>query len=404
MRPTLICLENVEEFRGWGPLRDDGLPDREREGDTFRRWTAELRNLGYAVEWRELRACDYGTPTVRKRLFVVARCDGRPIVWPSPTHGEGLLPYRTAAECIDWRRPCPSIFLSAEEARAIGVKRPLADATLRRIARGTVRYVIEAAEPFIVPVTHSGDSRVNAVGEPLRTVTTAPRGEHALIAPCFIPRYGERPSRQARCHAAYLVQHNTGMTGHDARTPLSTIVQRGTTQGLVTAFLSRHFGGSTGQHAAVPAPTVTAALCHHYSSNTNGGDGRLSQPHKTITTGGHHSLIAAFLTKYYGEGGQWQTPADPMHTVPTRGRMGLVTVAVDGQTYVLDDIGMRMLTPRELFRAQGFPDDYVIDPPIAGKRLGKTAQIRMCGNSVCPQVAEAVVRANLLDRAMPRAA
>ena len=433
-RPTLICLENVEEFRGWGPLRDDGLPDREREGHTFRRWTAELRNLGYTVEWRELRACDYGTPTLRKRLFVVARCDGRPIVWPQPTHGPGLLPYRTAAECIDWWRPCPSIFLSPKEARAIGVKRPLADATLRRIARGTVRYIIEAAEPFIVPVTHSGDSRTNAVDEPLRTVTTAPRGEHALVAPCFIPRYGERPGQQARCHAvdapartivpgangaflstAYLVQHNTGMTGHDARTPLSTIVQRGTTQGLVTAFLSRHFGGSTGQRATIPAPTVTAggggktalvaaALCHHYSSNTNGGDGRLSQPHKTVTTGGHHSLITAFLTKYYGEGGQWQTPADPIHTIPTPGRMGLVAVVVDGQTYLIDDIGMRMLSPRELFRAQGFPDDYVIDPPVAGKRLTKTAQIRMCGNSVCPQVAQAIVRANLLQQTLPRAA
>ena len=433
-RPTLICLENVEEFRGWGPLDEHGLPDRTREGETFRRWIRELRQLGYDVKWRELRACDYGTPTLRKRLFIVARCDGQPIVWPEPTHGDGLLPYRTAAECIDWRIPCPSIFLSAEEGRALGVKRPLADATMRRIARGTVRYVIQAAQPFIVPVTHKGDSRTNSIHEPVRTVTTAHRGEHALVSPCFVPRYGERNGQSARCHAVdapartivpgangamltsvYLAQHNGGMTGHDARTPMSTIVQRGTTQALVTAFLSRHFGASIGQHAQAPAHTVTAggggktalvaaALSHQYSSNTHGGDGRLTLPHKTITTGGHHGLIAAFLTKYYGEGGQRQAPADPMHTIPTRGRLGLVTVSVDGQTYVLDDIGMRMLTPRELFRAQGFPDSYIIAPIFNGKPMTKTAQIRMCGNSVCPQVAEAIVRANVLAHALPRAA
>ena len=204
--------------------------------------------------------------------------------------------------------------------------------------------------------------------------------------------------------SAYLAQHNGGMTGHDARTPVSTILRRGSNQALVAAFLSRHFGNSTGQHPAAPAPTVTAggagktalvaaALSHNYSSNTNSGDGRLTRPHKTVTTGGHHALVAAFLAKYYGQGGQWQSPADPMHTIPSRDRLGLVTVTIDGATYVLEDIGMRMLTPRELYTAQGFPADYVIDPLVGGKRLSKTAQIRMCGNSVCPQVAEAVVRA-----------
>ena len=433
-RPAVICLENVEEFQVWGPLDMEGLPVKERGGETFKRWVRELRRLGYRVEWRELRACDYGTPTVRKRLFVIARCDGRPIVWPEPTHGEGLQPYRTAAECIDWSLPCPSIFLSKEDGRALGVKRPLAEATMRRIARGVVRYVLEAAEPFIVPITHSGDLRVHSIGDPLRTVTTAHRGEHALIAPYFIQRHGERAGQAPRCHpadrpahvvtptanshmlaCAYLAQHNTGMTGHDARRPVSTIVQRGTTQGFATAFLSRHFGGSVGQDAEAPAPTVTAggggktaivaaALSHQYSSNTNGGDGRLARPHKTVTTGGHHGLIAAFLTKYYGEGGQWQTVADPMHTVPTKDRMGLVTVAIDGQTWALDDIGMRMLTPRELFRAQGFPDSYIVDPPFNGKPMTKTAQIRMCGNSVCPQVAEAIVRANVGAEPMAEAA
>lgn len=433
-RPRIICLENVEEFQGWGPLDDHGRPDRLREGDTFRRWVRDLRELGYSVEWRELRADDYGTPTIRKRLFVVARCDGMPIAWPSPSHGEGLLPYATAAQCIDWSLPCPSIFLSREEGRALGVKRPLADATMRRIARGTVRYIVDAADPFIVPVTHSGDRRVHPVDEPVRTLTAAHRGEHALISPYFVQRHGERPAQAPRCHpadrparvitpsansqmlvSAYLAQHNGGMTGHDARTPVSTILRRGSNQALVAAFLSRHFGNSTGQHPAAPAPTVTAggagktalvaaALSHNYSSNTNGGDGRLTRPHKTVTTGGHHALVAAFLAKYYGQGGQWQSPADPMHTVPSRHRLGLVTVTVDGATYVLDDIGMRMLTPRELYTAQGFPADYIIDPFVAGKRLSKTAQIRMCGNSVCPQVAEAVVRANLAAHALDRAA
>ena len=172
-RPSIICLENVEEFQQWGPLDLDGQPIKERIGETFKKWVKELRKHGYRVEWRELRACDYGSPTVRKRMFLIARCDGAPIVWPEPTHGEGLLPYRTAAECIDWSIPCPSIFLTKEQGRALGVKRPLAEATMRRIARGTVRYVLEAAEPFIVPVTHAGDTRCYPIDEPFRTVTGA---------------------------------------------------------------------------------------------------------------------------------------------------------------------------------------------------------------------------------------
>ena len=391
VRPRVIFLENVEEFRDWGPLGADGLPCRERRGQTFDKWVGELRRLGYRVEWRELRACDYGTPTIRKRLFLIGRCDGTPIAWPEPTHGPGLLPYRTAAECIDWSIPCPSIFLTKEEGRAINAKRPLADATMRRIARGVVRYVLESAEPFIVPATHNGDLRSNPAAEPLRAVTTARRGEHALAAPYFVQRYGEREGQSPRCRAvdqpmqtvtptvngaslvaAWLAQHNTDMVGHDSRAPMSTIVQRGCTQGVLAAHLS-----------------------HQYTSNTNGGNGRLELPHKTITTGGHHLLIAAFLSKYYGEGGQWQAVDGPAHTIPTRDRMGLVTVSVGGVDYVITDIGMRMLTPRELFRAQGFEDSYIIDPEYRGKRLTKTAQIRMCGNAVCPQVAEAVVRANV---------
>ena len=414
-RPRIIMLENVEEFADWAPLLENGKPCPDSRGLTFRRWVRELRKAGYAVEWRKLRACDYGSPTVRKRLFVIARRDGEPIVWPSPTHGPGLQPYRTAADCIDWTIPTPSIFLTKEEARAIGCRRPLADATMRHIARGTFKYVIGAAETFIVPVTHRGDHRVHALREPLRTVTTAHRGEHALVPPSFeiVDRpfpadSGLRPD-PADLVASFLAQHNTGMTGHDLQTPVSTIVQRGSTQGLVCAYLAGQFGGSTGQGASYPAPTTTAAgggktgrvaayLSNQHSSNTSGGRCDIRAPINTVLAGGsHRSLVKAFLMKYYGEGGQWAAGDCPAPTLTCRHRLGIVTVGeVD---YRLVDIGMRMLTPRELFRAQGFPDDYVIAPLYNGRPLTKTAQIRMCGNSVCPDAAEALARANVPARA-----
>ena len=385
-RPRVIVVENVEEFRDWGPLVE-GRPCPKRKGKTFNFWVEKLRRHGYRVEWRELRACDYGAPTIRRRLFIVARCDGLPIRWPEPTHGPGLRPYRTAAECIDWSIPCPSIFER---------KRPLAEATLRRIARGLVRYVLEAGDPFIVPTTHHGDVRVHPVSEPLRTVTAAHRGELALVAPTLIQTgYGERPGQAPRAPgldkplgtvvaggskhalvAAFLAQHNTGMVGHDAREPVSTIVGKGCTQGLVAACLS-----------------------HQYSSNANGGNGRLDVPHRTVTTGGHHALVHAFLMKYYGTDQDPQLGL-PLHTVTAKDRFGLVIVEIGGEPYVITDIGMRMLTPRELFRAQGFPEAYVIDPIIGGRALTRTAQVRMAGNSVCPPVAEAVVRANLGAAAM----
>lgn len=413
-RPQIIMLENVEEFADWAPLLENGKPCPDSRGLTFRRWIRELRKAGYAIEWRELRACDYGAPTVRKRLFVIARRDGEPIVWPTPTHGPGLAPYRTAADCIDWTVPTPSIFLTKEEARAIGCRRPLAEATMRRIARGTFKYVLDSVEPFIVPVTHRGDDRVHALHESLRTVTTAHRGEHALVRPSFEIRnpsnsadFGLRPDR-ADLVASFLAQHNTGMTGHDLQTPFSTIAQRGSTQGLVSAYLMRQFGGSTGQGAAFPAPTtaggggktglVAAYLSNQHSSNTCGGQGDLRAPINTVLAGGsHRSLVKAFLMKYYGEGGQWASCNCPSPTLTCKHRLGIVTVGeID---YKLVDIGMRMLTPRELFRAQGFPDDYVIAPLYNGRPLTKTAQIRMCGNSVCPDAAEALVRANVPARA-----
>jgi len=317
VRPRVIILENVEEFQTWGPLDENGIPDPAKKGLTFRRWLGELKACGYEVELRELRACDYGAPTTRKRLFVIARCDGQPIVWPAATHGPALAPYRTAAECIDWSLPCPSIFDRA---------RPLADNTMRRIARGIQRFVTGEAPPFIV-----GDAA------------------HALVQ----TGYGERPGQTPRAL--------------DLGKPMGTIVAGGAKQALVAAFLAKHYGGN----------------------ETPGSS--LEKPFDTITCKDHHGLVAAFLTKYYGES-HGQAVDTPLHTVTTLPRFGLVTVR--GERYRIVDIGMRMLTPRELFRGQGFPDTYVIDPVFRGKRMTATAQVRMCGNSVSPVVARALVAAN----------
>lgn len=437
VRPRVIILENVEEFRTWGPLAVDGMPCPERRGKTFDAWVGELRRLGYRVEWRDLRACDFGAPTIRKRFFLIARRDGAPIVWPAPTHGapdsEGvragrLKPWRTAAEIIDWSIPCPSIFLSREEGRAIGVNRPLAEATMARIAKGVRRYVIESASPFLVPITHTGSDRCNAIDEPLRTITTAHRGEHAVVS-------------------AYLAQHYTGQVGREAEAPLSTIVHRGTQQAIVAAHLQAYYGEGSGglnrgasadepirtvvtenRHAVVaaflaqhnggprpgapahevgePLSTVTAsgsqqAVVSAGLVNLRGSDRRgcaIDAPAPTVTGGGTHAAeVRAFLVKYYGAD---QDPRleEPMHTATTKARFGLVHV--HGEPYQIVDIGMRMLSPRELFRAQGFPDSYVIDQGADGTPLTKTAQIRMCGNSVCPPMAAALVAANYTPVAM----
>lgn len=400
VRPAVIALENVEEFEDWGPLTGDGLPCPDRKGRTFDLFVRRLREAGYAVEWRTLRACDYGAPTIRNRLFLVARCDGRPIRWPAPTHGRpgslevasgALKPWRTAAECIDWSLPCPSIFTR---------ERPLAEKTLARIARGVKRFVIDAAQPFIVPVTHSGDLRSHAIDEPLRTITGAQRGEYSLVAPFFVPRHGERPDQEPRCKsvlepmpvvtatangaslvAAFMAQHNEGMVGHAMTEPVSTLTAKGSHQQLVSAFLTKFYG--TCEHGAdvrEPFPTITS------------GGGR----------GGHHvGEVRAFLMKYYRDGGQLASVAEPMHTLPTKARMGLVTVA--GVDYQIVDIGMRMLTPRELFTAQGFPASYVIDRLPDGSPITKTDQIRLCGNSVSPPVARAILEANFCNETLRQA-
>lgn len=344
VRPRVIILENVEEFQTWGPLDEHGRPDPARKGETFAEWLAALRAEGYVVEWRELRACDYGAPTTRKRLFLIARCDGLPIVWPSPTHGrlDGL-PYRSAAECIEWSLPCPSIFART---------RPLAENTLRRIARGIRRFVIESARPFIIPVSHAGDDRAQSIDEPVRTITASSRSPFALVAPTLIQTgYGERPGQAPRAL--------------DLQAPLGTVVAGGAKHALVCAFLAKHYGGN----------------------ETPGSS--LGRPFDTVTCKDHHALVTAALGPARNES---------VRAFFTEHHLGEPRVTVDGMIYEVVDIGMRMLEPRELFRAQGFRDDYRIAPIVNGKPLTKTAQVRMCGNSVSPPMAAALVAANFGQR------
>ena len=411
-KPRVIMLENVQEFLTWGPLKD-GRPCPKNRGREFGAFKNALQRQGYHVEWKELRACDYGAPTIRKRLFLVARCDEQPIVWPEPTHGEGLRPYRTAAECIDWSLPTPSIFER---------ERPLAEATCRRIAKGIMRYVVNAAEPFIVPVTHQGAERVHGLDEPMRTVTAARRGEFALVSPTLVQTgYGERYNQSPRVpglnkplgtvvagggkHAlvtAFLAKHYGGVIGSELRDPIGTVTSIDH-HSLVTAHIKRDFGQSVGHPASSPLGTITgngggkSALVTSNLVKLRGDNvGQpTGEPLRTISAGGNHfAEVRAFLVAYYGSDTDGQAITEPMRTVSTRDRFGLVTVS--GQEYAIIDIGMRMLAPRELFRAQGFPDSYIIgDNPDQGLKLTKTAQVRMCGNSVCPPIARALVVANV---------
>jgi DNA (cytosine-5)-methyltransferase 1 len=428
VRPTVIMLENVEEFQTWGPLKHndagDLVPDPERRGQTFRAWTAELRRLGYRCEWRELRACDFGAPTIRKRFFMVARRDGKKIAWPKPTHGDPksadvisgkLKPWRTAAQIINWSLPYPSIFLTKEEGRALGVKRPLEPATMARIAKGVDRYVIKAAKPFIVNLTHqagnigvlagaslvgvggrAGQSRPRGADEPTATGTT--KADTVLVAP-HITKFRANSVGSGGDEPIPTVTANSYIKRPGGAVPL----------GVVSAFMAQHTNNRgvdphPGHSAKSPVSTITShpqqGVVATHMIDMHGSDMRMAgsdEPLRALTAQGYHAAqVAAFLTKYYGTGDGTEV-SDPMHTATTKDRFGLIAVEIEGEPYVIADIGMRMLTPRELFRAQGFPDSYIIDPEFNGKKLTKTAQIRMCGNSVCPQVSEALVRANLVE-------
>jgi DNA (cytosine-5)-methyltransferase 1 len=455
VRPRMIMLENVREFADWGPLAPqwacrcgwkgtegqarlartrrrcprcdnrrikitgDVIPDPAKKGLTFRLFCNRLRGFGYRVEWKTLNAADYGAPTHRRRLFLVARCDGAPIEWPTPTHGdpkklddsplfERLKPWRTAAECIDWTLPCPSIF---------DRKKPLAEKTMRRIALGIKRYVLENAQPFIVsmahtgttgrgryedsideplktvtrsndkavvtpyivPITHNGERRSHGPDEPLPTVTTANRGEHAVVAP-FLSKYHHPKGDESRCNRL----------DEPART-LDTQPRFA----LCAAFLAKHFGGMVGVPIDTPLPTTTAIatqnqivaanLVHlNHGDKTSSG---VDEPQRTITaTGKHAALVYSFLVKYFGTA-IGANLVEPSPTVTTRDRFGLVTVSIAGELYVIADIGMRMLTPRELATAQGFPLTYLLQGT-------KTKQVASIGNSVSPYHAAAMVAAN----------
>lgn len=417
-RARVFILENVEEFADWGPLLADGRPDPAQKGMTFREWVSHIEALGYRVEWRELRACAYGAPTIRKRLFMVGRRDGQPIVWPEATHGDGRKPFRTAAECIQWHLPCPSIFER---------KRPLAENTCKRIARGLVRYVIEAQEPFIVTCNHGGDwFRGQGLREPFNTVTGA-HDAHGLVVP-YVAGVGGRAgqSRERGMHEPIhtitskadtaLIAPTLVQTGYGERTgqaprapglgkPLGTVVGGGQKHALVAAFLAKHYGGVVGHGVERPIGTVTTqdhhslVASHLVKLRGTCRDGQpMDAPMPTVTAGGLHlAEVRAFLLKYYGTA-NGQSLREPMHTVTALERFGLVMV--EGEPWEIADIGLRMLVPRELFRAQGFPDSYVIHQGHDGRPFSIKTQVKLCGNSVPPYFAAALARANCAELAI----
>lgn len=465
VRPRIISLENVKEILKWGPLiakRDkatgrvlklDGtiagpgervtieqqflIPDKRRAGRTWGHFIAALRSLGYAVEWKRLKACDYGAGTSRERLFLVARNDGQPIRWPAPSHGPGApLAHVPAADCIDWTIPCPSIFER---------KRPLADATKRRIARGVKRYVLDAKEPYIVggiaPVltehANSSNQRSWRADEPLRTQCAGVKGGHFALAAATLVQaaFGEgKPGGVQR----------RGSGAADIASPLGTVTASGSGgYALASASLVKFRGASDGAAITDPLPTitsgagaarpagaphalgvVTAFLEQAYGGGPNGNPAparSATAPLSTITTSAaqqrlvtgelaqlalEHEAgalrVASFLINYYGNG-QALDLRDPVDTITTRDRLALVTVLVRGVPHVIVDIGLRMLKPHELYRAQGFPLHYIIDRTADGRAISVSRSVAMVGNSVSPPPLHAIAEANLDQVTQPMA-
>lgn len=397
VRPRVIMLENVEEFKTWGPLNRGHRPIKAKQGVTFRKFVSQLQELGYHVEYRELVAADYGAPTMRKRFFLIARCDGKPIVWPEPTHAPAgspdvaagiKKPYAGAYTQIDFSLPCPSIFDTAGEIKekyGIRAVRPLAPKTMERIFRGLKKFVLDNPEPFIVQVNHGGDRRPQDIKEPMPTIT----GRHGfgMVAPVLIQYHSETSKDEVR--------------GQQVTEPAMT-VDASNRYGLVASFLQKYFnGGYHGPGADVddPLPTVTGvdhnSLCTaHLLQMNNNCDGKdIGNPIPAITAGdGHFGEVRAFLVKYYGQGSGQKADA-PLDTVTSHDRFGLVEV--NGEDYMIADIGMRMLEPRELYGCQGFPEDYIIDYDSTGKKYSRSEQVKRCGNAVCPPIPAALVRANL---------
>lgn len=435
VRPRVIMLENVEEFKTWGPLNRGHHPVKSKQGRTFDKFVRQLQDLGYEVQFRELVAADYGAPTMRKRFFMIARCDKKPIVWPEPTHApadseavkKGLLkPYVGAYTQIDFSRPCPSIFDTSEQIKEkYGIKavRPLAPKTMERIARGLKKFVLDNPEPFIVQCNHGGDRRPLDIKEPLPTITgkhgygivepymiqigqtgftkdrskniqeplstIVSKNEHCLICPTLIQYHSETAQGEVR--------------GQTIKDPIMT-VDGSNRYGLVASFLHKYYDGGykgAGESMENPLPTITAwdhnsVVTANLIQMNNHCDGKdIRQPLPTITAGdGHFGEVRAFLIKYYGQG-TGQDIQEPLDTVTSRDRFGLVTI--EGEDYQIVDIGLRMLEPRELYGCQGFPDDYIIDHDYTGKTYPRTEQVKRCGNSVSPMIPNALVRANLRE-------
>lgn len=398
VRPRVIMLENVEEFKTWGPLNRGHHPIKKKQGETFRRFVYQLNDLGYNVQYRELVAADYGAPTKRKRFFLIARCDGGAIIWPQHTHAPmdseevkaGLLkPYVGAYTQLDFSLPCPSIFDTTEEIKekyGIRAVRPLAPKTMERIARGLKKFVIDNPEPFIIQCNHGGERKPQDIRDPMPTITgkhgygvvepyivqigqtgfsadrskdvreprttIVSKNEHCLISPTLIQYHSETNSDEVR--------------GQGIENPIMT-VDSSNRYGLVTSFLSKFYKTGIGQDEREPLHTVT-------------------------TSAGHFGEVRAFLIKYYGEG-TGQDIEQPLDTVTSRDRFGLVTI--QGVEYQIVDIGLRMLEPKELYGCQGFPDDYIIDHDSTGKTYTRTEQVKRCGNAVCPPIPAALVKSNL---------
>ena len=470
VHPRVIILENVEEFQTWGPVRC-GRPVKSKTGQTFRRWLGQLEALGYAVEWRELVAADYGAPTTRKRFFLIARSDGQPIVWPEPTHAPAdspavkagtKKPWRSAAEIIDWSLPTPSIFATKEDIREqydMAAVRPLARNTMRRVARGVDKFVIRSASPFLVVVNHTGEFRGQGLGEPLQTITakngygvaspvmapltmhnnqnavgtsitdpvntitgTGAGGHQMMIAPAMIQYHTEQTERvrgqgvtdpimtidasnRYGLAAATLTKYYNGDHNQDAAAPLHTITTRDR-EGLTMASLSKFYGGVVGAAVSDPLLTVTAvdhnALRTAHMIKMKGTDlgGKAQDPLQTITAGGsHHGVVSTRIAKA-------EPGTNLQHWPEIRAMLNafcdyrleddaVILFSIAGAQYFMADIGLRMLTPRELYRANGFPEEYIIDRDYTGKAYSKTKQVARCGNAVPPPFAEALVRANL---------
>ena len=396
VRPRVIILENVEEFQTWGPVRR-GKPIKKKAGQTFQRWKKQLSDLGYTIEHRELVAADYGAPTTRKRFVLVARCDGQPIVWPEQTHdkdgADGLPKWRAAAEVIDWTQPCYSIFATKEEIKnqyGVNVVRPLADNTMRRVIRGVDKFVIKAKTPYIVPwtVTNTCNSVGSQVTAPVHTVTTA--GNQLLLSPALIQ---------------YHTEQSENMRGQSVAEPLRT-VDASNRYGLIAANLVEYYGNGNPLNVAEPMRTVTSHdrealtlthICEFKGQDIGQDEGK---PLRTITASAGEFAEIRTEVRTYGPG------ADMKHWPEIRALLNrfcgydlkeseVLTLEIGGASYFVADIGLRMLTPRELYNAMGFPPDYIIDHDYTGRAYGKSKQVARCGNAVCPPMAEAVVRANL---------